>query len=484
MFLIEMKVLVAVSILTRLFDCASVERRTTIDEDRDWGNRSDFIQWNHDPATVNDSSPGFYPPGAEQQGGGAAQVHREEMAQPDQTNSETARIRHLRQKVRLKEPGEDPLRESTDSYESSSADNILINMDYHNDKPDVETSNNPVSKRSSSKPYRIVASGSRKPTLLAAARLRSTVSSTTSRTNPVTLGVSNDIRTDQSKRVEFEKWNAVMQTTETSSAPRLVNPMYVISYDESTSPVSAAIPSEIGQLDAEVAAPDGAYDSAEGNWLDDPTTYGDSMQTKPNLDIVTKFLRIVESQHTLGDNCTAGTDFNLGDGVVDRYAQERFRLEAEVAVNWANWLTRVWKYAHRSVLESEYLLQANLYWMLEMDEDIFAAGNCYDRLQYKDYDLFCPFAYRLPDGAMLAKDLSVEYKYLANTSEWFYNARKNAERVIRNMTSLTKGTVTSRTTTACTPGTFVTLGTAKKAIIPFLFCFFNISTFNDSVAVC
>ncbi len=39
----------------------------------------------------------------------------------------------------------------------------------------------------------------------------------------------------------------------------------------------------------------------------------------------------------------------------------------------------------------------------------------------------------------MAKDLAVEYKYLANTSEWFYIARKNAERVIRNMTSLTKG---------------------------------------------
>ena len=43
------------------------------------------------------------------------------------------------------------------------------------------------------------------------------------------------------------------------------------------------------------------------------------------------------------------------------------------------------------------------------------------------------------DGAILAKDLAVEYKYLANTSEWFYIARSNAERVIRNMTSLTKG---------------------------------------------
>ncbi len=40
-------------------------------------------------------------------------------------------------------------------------------------------------------------------------------------------------------------------------------------------------------------------------------------------DVVTKFLRIVESQHELGANCTAGTDLNLGEGIVDRYAQVR-----------------------------------------------------------------------------------------------------------------------------------------------------------------
>lgn len=67
------------------------------------------------------------------------------------------------------------------------------------------------------------------------------------------------------------------------------------------------------------------------------------------------------------------------------------------------------------------------------------------RYQYKDYVLFCPFAFRMLEGPILAKDLAVEYKYLANTSEWFYIARKNAERVIRNMTSLTKGKVILQT---------------------------------------
>lgn len=40
-----------------------------------------------------------------------------------------------------------------------------------------------------------------------------------------------------------------------------------------------------------------------------------------SVDIVTRFLRIVESQQQLGENCTAGTGLNLGEGVVDRYAQ-------------------------------------------------------------------------------------------------------------------------------------------------------------------
>lgn len=160
-----------------------------------------------------------------------------------------------------------------------------------------------------------------------------------------------------------------------------------------------------------------------------------------HVDIVTRFLRIVESQNLLGENCTAGTDLNLGDGVVDRYAQERFRVEADVAVNRANMLTRIWKYADPEVVLSEYLLHASVFSMVEFDKDIFAAGNCYDQYQYKDYWLFCPYAYRLPEGTILVKDLAVEYKYLSNTSEWFYIARKNAENVIRNYNQFSKGKI-------------------------------------------
>lgn len=158
-------------------------------------------------------------------------------------------------------------------------------------------------------------------------------------------------------------------------------------------------------------------------------------------DVVTRFLRLIETQHLLGENCTAGTDLNLGEGVVDRYAQERFRIEADVSVNRANMLTRLWKYAGPQVMHNEYLLHAGVFSMVEFDDDVFAAGNCYDQYQYKDYQLFCPFAYRLPEGPILAKDLAVEYNYLSNTSEWFYIARKNAERVIRNHNQFRRGKI-------------------------------------------
>jgi len=113
---------------------------------------------------------------------------------------------------------------------------------------------------------------------------------------------------------------------------------------------------------------------------------------------------------------------------------------ANVAVNRANMLTRIWKYGDPEVTASEYLLHAGVISMVEFDNDIFAAGNCYDQHQYKKYWLFCPYAYRLPDGdGILAKDLAVEYNYLSNTSEWFYIARHKAQGVINRNNQYSHG---------------------------------------------
>jgi hypothetical protein len=69
-------------------------------------------------------------------------------------------------------------------------------------------------------------------------------------------------------------------------------------------------------------------------------------------------------------------------------------------------------------------------------------GHCFDDNQYPlKRGLFCPFAHRLPppEVATLAKDLANEYHYLGNTSEWFFLARKNAEKVIARNEQYIKG---------------------------------------------
>lgn len=104
--------------------------------------------------------------------------------------------------------------------------------------------------------------------------------------------------------------------------------------------------------------------------------------------------------------------------------------------------SRIFKLTSPAVQENVNLLHASVLSMIEFDDDIFAAGHCFDWNQHPSKrGLFCPFAHRLPapEVAMLAKDLANEYHYLGNTSEWFFLARKNAEKVIARNEQYIKG---------------------------------------------
>ena len=104
--------------------------------------------------------------------------------------------------------------------------------------------------------------------------------------------------------------------------------------------------------------------------------------------------------------------------------------------------SRIFKLTSPAVQENINLLHASVLSMVEFDDDIFAAGHCFDWNQHPaKKGLFCPFAHRLPppEVASLAKDLANEYHYLGNTSEWFFLARKNAEKVIAKNEQYIKG---------------------------------------------
>jgi G protein-coupled receptor 158 len=162
------------------------------------------------------------------------------------------------------------------------------------------------------------------------------------------------------------------------------------------------------------------------------TTTGEPRRSSSNdssYDIIAEFLEKVEEYERNKENCKPGTQFNLGKGVIQQYGINRFKRQALVAVNRANFLTRIWKTAPQEVLDSEYLFYTQVRNFVEGDHDIFAAGNCYDYREYKGLYLFCPFAYRTENGTINVKDLSIEYDYLGNTSEWFYEAKKHAANI-------------------------------------------------------
>ncbi|XP_064610873.1 LOW QUALITY PROTEIN: probable G-protein coupled receptor CG31760 [Liolophura sinensis] len=150
--------------------------------------------------------------------------------------------------------------------------------------------------------------------------------------------------------------------------------------------------------------------------------------------LVSSFLEQVEKYEKNKDNCTAGVAVNLGPGVV-KHGIQRFKKQALVAVNRANLLTRIWMQYDKEpeILRSEYLFYSLVRNMVEGDPDIFAAGNCYDKYEFKDYHLFCPFSYRLRDGRIIVKDLSLEYQYLDSTSEFFFRAREKAYTIEEKM---------------------------------------------------
>ncbi|XP_065314395.1 metabotropic glycine receptor-like [Gordionus sp. m RMFG-2023] len=162
------------------------------------------------------------------------------------------------------------------------------------------------------------------------------------------------------------------------------------------------------------------------------TAHRENQSGRSEVDKVTEFLKIVEEYENDAQHCKAGTTVNLGDGVIDQYGLKRYYSQALIAVNRANLLTRLWRYAPKEVLDSEFLLYSLVRSMVESDVNIFAAGNCYDKYEYKDYYLFCPFSHYLPDGKrILVKDLSVQYKYMGNESEWFHSSKMWAKNLSR-----------------------------------------------------
>lgn len=88
---------------------------------------------------------------------------------------------------------------------------------------------------------------------------------------------------------------------------------------------------------------------------------------------------------------------------------------------------------------NDKLLYALVQELVEFSDTIHAAGNCYGSFMNKDYDLYCPFATRTPNGTIMVKDLSREYFYLGNNSAWFTETRERGRKITMERANVASG---------------------------------------------
>lgn len=193
-----------------------------------------------------------------------------------------------------------------------------------------------------------------------------------------------------------------------------------------------------GLLSPVVESSEDPEDSSSGETEDEIS----ELHPQDTDDVVDKFLSIVETYERSRKKCAPGTEYNLGDGVVAQYGVRRFKAQAMAAVVRANFLTRLWKEQHPGVVQDEHFFYTAVRSLAEGDPDLFAAGNCYDAYQFKpEYRLFCPYAYKLHNDSneIMVKDLSVEYPYLGEQFEFFYQPKQNAIKKLEGVYNISRG---------------------------------------------
>ncbi|XP_041454840.1 probable G-protein coupled receptor CG31760 [Lytechinus variegatus] len=160
-----------------------------------------------------------------------------------------------------------------------------------------------------------------------------------------------------------------------------------------------------------------------------------------DVDPVTKALEYVEEIARQKDNCSFGPSLDL------QYNQDRWTMQANVAVNTANLLTtfsRTGNHIRGIHPEDEDLLYSLVLANVQNHEDVFGSAIAFKTSFYRDYALFCPYAFRAPDpcDAITAKDLSIGYNYTMEETDWFHIPFKS----FRNYTFGLSSAVTTSST--------------------------------------
>lgn len=133
-------------------------------------------------------------------------------------------------------------------------------------------------------------------------------------------------------------------------------------------------------------------------------------------DPVAEALDYVEQIARQKNNCSFGPSLNLN------YDKVRWTAEAEVAVRAANLLSTLFRTGDhmRGIHEADTdLLYSIVLSNVENNVNVFGSAIAFVKYHYRDYEIYCPYAFRAPEG-ISAKDLSIGYDYHTNGTDWFY----------------------------------------------------------------
>ena len=138
---------------------------------------------------------------------------------------------------------------------------------------------------------------------------------------------------------------------------------------------------------------------------------------KEGRDSVTEALEYVEEIAGQEGNCSFGPTLDL------EYNKERWTTEATVAVRAANLLTllsRTGGHIQGDHIGDEELLYRIVVANVDSNPSVFGSAIAFENSLFRNYTIFCPYAFRTPDGPTDVKDLSIGYNYRSNVTDWFY----------------------------------------------------------------
>lgn len=114
------------------------------------------------------------------------------------------------------------------------------------------------------------------------------------------------------------------------------------------------------------------------------------------------------------------------------FDHSRWKREALLAVEVANLMTSLWRVKtpdETSIAENDTLLYALVRSNVLFLPSVFGSVICFEKNQYRDYERFCPYAFRDEqlDGAIHVIDISVGHNYLtSHETIWWREPRKKA----------------------------------------------------------